>query len=314
MDSFAANAPEPKDEAPLRRVESHFNGHAGIPLFYRSWVPRAPVRSLAIVHGFGEHSGRYEHVATWFSRRGTAVYSFDLRGHGRSAGRRGHVESFADYLNDLDFFLGRVERESGSLPITLLGHSMGGLITTAYAVERNPSVQSLITSGAALALSSELSGFKITLARLFNKIAPRLSMNAGLDASAISSESEEVKRYVEDPLVHGLSTASHAAALIDQIERVRGRGAEVKIPMFVTHGALDRLCPPTGSMAFHQSLPGTIPGSSAPHAAFRMYERSCHEILNDVEREQVMADMLDWIECREKDVTALRNEEILNDG
>ncbi len=109
-----------------------------------------------------------------------------------------------------------------------------------------------------------------------------------------------VKRYVEDPLVHGLSTASHAAALIDQIERVRGRGAEVEIPMFVTHGALDRLCPPTGSMAFHQSLPGTIPGSSAPHAAFRMYERSYHEILNDVEREQVMTDMLDWIECREK--------------
>lgn len=293
------------ENARLRRVESHFVGHGGVPLFRRSWLPEAPVRALVLVHGFGEHSGRYEHVAAYFAAHDCAVFGFDLRGHGRSAGKRGHVDSFSDYLNDLEIFLAEVklqaEQMSRPLPITLLGHSMGGLIATAYAVERHPETQSLVTSGAALELSSELSGFKITLAKIFKKIAPRLSMNAGLDANLISSDADEVKRYIEDPLVHGLSTASHAVALIDQIERVRGRGAEVQVPVFMTHGSLDRLCPPDGSVAFHQSLPGALEGSPAPLAELRMYASSCHEILNDVEREQVMADMLEWILHREHD-------------
>lgn len=292
------------NEIPLRRTESHFKGHGGAPLHCRAWLPPDPVRVLVIVHGFGEHSGRYEHVGNWFAERGTAVHGFDLRGHGHSAGKRGHVEGFADYLNDLEIFLDHVGDQSGSLSTTLLGHSMGGLIATALAVERSPAVQSLITSGAALALSPELSGFKISMARLLNKIAPRLSMDAGLDAGAISSEVEEVKRYVEDPLVHGSSTTSHATALIDQIERVRGRGAEVEVPVFLTHGGLDRLCLPEGSVAFHQSLPGSLPASNAPRAELRMYPQSYHEILNDVERAQVLADMLDWIERCEKDATA----------
>lgn len=321
MDSFAAqdradstDAPARTSETSLRRTESHFAGHGGAPIFCRSWLPPSPVRALVIVHGFGEHSGRYEHVGAWFAERHTAVHGFDLRGHGRSAGRRGHVDGFSDYLNDLEIFLDHVRGESESLPVTLLGHSMGGLIATAMAVERSPAVQSVITSGAALSLSPELSGFKITLARLFKTIAPRLSMNAGLDVNAISSEPDEVKRYVDDPLVHGVSTASHATALIDQIERVRGRGGEVEVPVFLTHGALDRLCLPDGSVAFHQSIPGSFEHSSAPRAELRMYPRSYHEILNDVERETVMKDMLDWIESCETEAVEASDRENVDGG
>ncbi|MBW2294135.1 MAG: alpha/beta fold hydrolase, partial [Deltaproteobacteria bacterium] len=141
-------------------------------LFYRSWVPPEPVRAIALVHGFGEHSGRYEHLGAWFAERNTA-----------------------DYLNDLEKFLETVHESSGSLPVTLMGHSLGGLIVSAYAVERSPRVQSVVTSGAALELSSEISRFKISLARLLYKLAPHLRMKAGLDPHAICTDPDVVQRY-----------------------------------------------------------------------------------------------------------------------
>ena len=221
------------------------------------------------MHGFGEHSGRYEHLGAWFAERDTAVYAFDLRGHGRSGGRRGHVNGFADYLNDLEIFLETVHEASEGLPVTLLGHSLGGLIVTAYAVERSPRVNSVVTSGAALELSPDLSRTKIALARMIYKFAPRLSMKAGLEAEAICSDPDVVQRYIDDPLVHGTMTTSHAVAVINQIVRLQGAGARVEVPMFLAHGAADRLCLPSGSTAFHQSLPGSIDPSTAPRAELR---------------------------------------------
>lgn len=293
--------PAPGHWDAVRRVESRFHGHSGLALFRRSWLPREPLRAIALVHGFGEHSGRYEHLGAWFAERNTAVHGFDLRGHGRSAGRRGHVDGFADYLNDLEVFLGKVREASGSLPVTLVGHSLGGLIVTAYAVERSPGVQSVVTSGAALELSPDLSRLKISLARLIYKFAPRLGMNTGLDPHAICSDPEVVKRYIDDPLVHGISTTSHAVAMMDQIERLRGAGAQVEVPMFLAHGAADRLCLPSGSISFHQSLPGALDGSTAPHAELRIYPGNFHEIFNDVDQKTVFADVLDWIERCERD-------------
>jgi alpha-beta hydrolase superfamily lysophospholipase len=298
--SKQAEATEEQAER-VRRTESRFRGHSAISLFRRSWLPTEPVRAIALVHGFGEHSGRYDHVGAWFARRQTAVHSFDLRGHGRSTGNRGHIDGMSDYLNDLDIFLDRVTNESEGLPVTLIGHSLGGLIVTAFAVERSPRVQSVVTSGAALELSPDLSRTKIMLARLLYKVAPRLGVNTGLDPRAICSDPEVVRRYIDDPLVHGISTTSHAVAMIDQIDRLRGAGARVEVPMFLAHGEADTLCLPRGSMAFYHSLPGSLSGSSGPRAELRMYAGNFHEIFNDLDRETVFADVLDWIQRCEQD-------------
>ncbi|MCH7598753.1 MAG: alpha/beta hydrolase [Myxococcales bacterium] len=305
----SAGPPDPWRANAVRRIESRFRGHAGMPLFRRSWLPNKAIRGVILVHGLGEHSGRYDHMGAWFAQRDTAVHGFDLRGHGRSAGRRGHIDGIADYLNDLEIFLELVLEESGGLPVTLVGHSLGGLIVTTYAVERSPRVQSVVTSGAALELSSELSRGKILLARLLYKVAPRLGVNAGIDPRAICSDPDVVKRYIDDPLVHGISTTSHAVAIINQIERLRGAGARVEVPMFLAHGEADRLCLPSGSQAFYQTLPGSIEGSKAPRAELRIYPRNFHEIFNDVDRETVFADVLDWIQRCEKDAHAERGRE-----
>jgi len=299
-----AGPPAPRRSNNVRRIESRFLGHSRLALFYRSWVPPEPVRAIALVHGFGEHSGRYEHLGAWFAERNTAVHGFDLRGHGRSPGLRGHVDGFTDYLNDLEKFLETVHESSGSLPVTLMGHSLGGLIVSAYAVERSPRVQSVVTSGAALELSSEISRFKISLARLLYKLAPRLRMKAGLDPHAICTDPDVVQRYIDDPLVHGVTTTSHAVAMIDQVGRLRGASARVKLPMLLAHGEADRLCPLSGSVSFYENLPGSLDASAEPRAELRTYPDSGHEIFNDFDQETVFADVLGFIERCEKDAQA----------
>jgi len=277
----------------LRRVESRFRGHRNVSLFRRTWHPESPRRAIVVVHGFGEHSGRYETFAAWFANAGASVFSFDLRGHGRSGGPRGHVESMADFLNDLERFLEVVRDETDGLPISLVGHSMGGLIVAAFAVKRDPRVICIATSGALLA-SPALSPAKALLARLVRSVMPRLAFEAGIDPRAISTIPEEVERYREDPLVHGRSSVSLVVELLEAARSVAGAGQRVERPMLLMHGALDTLCLPEGSDAFYRSLPATE--RDVPVADLRIYSRSRHEIFNDVEREIVFADLLGWIE------------------
>ena len=139
------------------------------------------------------------------------------------------------------------------------------------------------------------------IAGIGNIYADEALFNAGIDPRAICSDPDVVRRYIDDPLVHGISTTSHAVAIINQIERLRGAGARVEVPMFLAHGEADRLCLPSGSQAFYQTLPGSIEGSKAPRAELRIYPRNFHEIFNDVDRETVFADVLDWIQRCEKD-------------
>jgi acylglycerol lipase len=285
-----------------RRIESRFRGHQNVSLFMRAWVPESPRRAIVVVHGVGEHSGRYEVFGDWFARSGAAVYSFDLRGHGRSGGPRGHADCFDDYLNDLEIFLQIVREAWADLPLCLVGHSMGGLVVAASAVDRNPDVTCIATSGAALMVSPAFSRTKVRLARFVRSFAPSLSFESGIDHKMLSSIDEVVEKYGRDELVHGRVSTSLAVALFDTIERVRLGGKKVARPMLLMHGALDRICPPEGSDAFYRSLAGAAKEAGAPRAELRIYSRSLHEIFLDVESEIVFSDLLHWIEQCEADL------------
>jgi alpha-beta hydrolase superfamily lysophospholipase len=250
---------------------------------------------VALVHGFGEHILRYDELGIWLARRDSAVFGFDQRGHGRSAGARGHVERFDQYLDDLAEFLDCVRAEAPGLPVHLVGHSRGGLVVSAFARERQPELSSVVTSGAALALSSELSRLKVILARALRLIAPRLAMDAGIDPAGLSTDPQVTIRYREDPNVHGRMTASHAVEMMNAIERTRAQGGRVQLPMLLMHGQDDPLCLPAGSEEFHASLPGASGGSDAPAAELRIYPGLRHEIFNEPEREKVYCDLLEWI-------------------
>jgi alpha-beta hydrolase superfamily lysophospholipase len=276
-------------EAVVRRTESHFRGFDGLGLFRRAWLPAEPRRILVVVHGYAEHSGRYEGFGSWFAAQGYAVHAYDHRGHGRSRGRRCHVGDFREYLDDLDGFLEIVREEHSESPMTLVGHSMGGLVTAAYLVDRRPAIESAITSGAGLALGPGIPRLRVAAARLLRRLLPRFRVGSGLDPNGLSRDPEVVKDYLEDPLVFRSMTASLAAELVSAVPRTAARAAEVAVPLLMLHGEDDPLCPADGSRAFFEGV--AIAGSN-----LRIYPELRHEIFNEPEHERVYLDILDWLE------------------
>ncbi|MCG8590008.1 MAG: lysophospholipase [Proteobacteria bacterium] len=278
----------------VRRVESHFAGVGGVSLFARRWEIDAPERCVLLVHGFGEHSGRYDPMAEWLAQRGAMVAAYDQRGHGRSGGRRQHVRHFDEYLDDLAHFAKDVAAGVSGLPCTLIGHSMGGTVAVAAARERRLPIRSLVTSGAALALSPDLSATKLRLARWLRRAWSTVHLDAGIDPKALSRDPQVVERYCSDPLVGRRMTAGLAAAFLDEIQRTAARAGELEVPVLVLHGGADRVCLPEGSERFHAGL--RTAGSE-----FIRYPELKHEIFNEPEREQVWGDVLAWLRARESE-------------
>jgi alpha-beta hydrolase superfamily lysophospholipase len=269
-------------------MESHLDGTGGLRLFRRAWLPASPEGVLLVVHGYAEHSGRYDHLGSWFAARGFAVHAYDHRGHGRSEGPRGHVGRFDEFLDDLERVLLQVQREHPGLPVVLVGHSMGGLIVAALVSERHPPIRAAVTSGAALALSQEFSRARVLAARALRAVLPRLPIPGGIDPDGLSRDPEVVRRYVEDPLVHRRMTSSFLSELIAALERTSSQAARVNVPMLLLHGEDDPLCPLEGSRAFHAGL------EAAP-SALRTYPKLRHEIFNEPEQGQLFQEVLDWI-------------------
>ena len=276
----------------VRRSTAYLPAADGARLFRRSWLPANPQRVLVAVHGFAEHSGRYDHVGAWFAARDFAVHSYDHRGHGRSDGERGHVDSFSQLLDDLESFLDLVRREHPELPLVLMGHSLGGLVVATLLVERKPDLLGAVVSAPPLELGPGVSKLRLRFARGARRFAPRLRLGAGIDSKDLTRDAKVASAYDDDPLVFKRATASFAAEALETISRTGGAGMHVQIPLLMLHGEADRLCPPRGSRAFHGQLRG------AGHR-LRVYPMLRHEILNEPEQEQVFEDVLGWVQERE---------------
>jgi alpha-beta hydrolase superfamily lysophospholipase len=283
----------------IRRTESHVAGVHGHTLFRRAWLPERPERVLLVVHGYAEHSGRYEPFGAWFAARGCAVHSYDHQGHGRSTGPRCHVRRFADLLDDLELVLGHVRSEHPERPVFLVGHSMGGLTVAAFAADRRPDVAGAVTSGAALAISEDMSRGRLWASRLLRWIVPRLAMPSGLDANGLSRDPDVVRAYLEDPLVFRTITMALAAELMSAIQRTGDRGGEVRVPMLLLHGEADPICPVDASRSFHAQL-------DVPESRLRTYPGLRHEVFNEPEHESVFEDLLEWVREREAALRATR--------
>jgi alpha-beta hydrolase superfamily lysophospholipase len=275
----------------LRRVEDGFEGCEGVRLFRRAWLPEAPSRAVLVVHGFAEHSGRYEALGAWLGERNCAVHAYDLRGHGRSEGRRGFVERFEHFLDDLDRMHAFVTAEHSELPLIVIGHSMGGLIVATWLRERHPDVAAGVLSGPGLALGDAMPHWQLYLARLVRPIAGGLSVPANLPLDGLCTDSEVIRRYEEDPLIFNRITLSLAVEMFAAAERSVEGGSDVRVPVLLLHGNDDPICDPEGSRRFHASL-------ADPASELRLYPGLRHEIFNEPEAERVYADALEWLEKR----------------
>ena len=272
----------------IRRTESHFAGARGQSLLRRTWAPPELRSVLVLTHGFAEHTGRYERLAAWLAERGCAVFAHDQQGHGRSDGARNYVRRFDDFLDDLEIALRDARAAHPGVPLFLLGHSMGGLVTAAFARERKPDVAGVALSAPALALGDGVSRARIAMARILRRVAPRLVVSRDLDPEALSRDAEVQRAYVDDPLVDTRMTASLAAELVDAVRRTAAGAADVMVPLLILHGEADPLCPVEGSRAF-------CAGATQAKARIITYPDLRHEIFNEPEQETVFGDLLEWV-------------------
>jgi len=188
----------------MKHTEFKLKTFDELSLFGQSWQPESkPKAVICLVHGLGEYSGRYTHVADALTLAGYAIFAFDLRGHGKSSGQRGHAPSYEALLNDVSLFFNEMDKNFPELPLFLYGHSLGGNLVLNYVIRRQPKIKGVIATDPWLRLAFEPPRFKVILAQITNYIWPSFSQKNGLDTKALSRDPEVVQAYENDPLVHG---------------------------------------------------------------------------------------------------------------
>jgi alpha-beta hydrolase superfamily lysophospholipase len=264
----------------------------GTDLFLRRWQADALPHqwTFIVVHGLGEHGGRYQQLAEWFTPLGATVYAMDQRGHGRSGGQRGHAPSMKVLLDDIEAVVERARDESGA-PLVMIGHSFGGLLAIAYALDRPTQLDRAVFSAPALLPKVRVPAWKQALARVLPKVAPRTSFTNEIDPDVLSHDPAIARTYTTDPLVHKQITAGLYASTIAQGEAFIARAPELRVPFLLLHGRDDQIVDPIGSQRF-------FAGATAPGRAFCLYPGLYHEIFNEVEHEKVFQDIESWLTQR----------------
>ena len=264
----------------------------GLRLHQQTWLGDAPKAAIVLVHGYAEHSGRYEHVAERFTQAGYDVYTFDLRGHGRSEGKpRVYVRSIDEHIGDVERFLTSVRERTGSLPLFLLSHSMGGAISARFLVEGDHGLKGAILSAPAVRRAG-LFGRPVEALFLFIAgLVPRWHFPKLNDAK-VSRDPEVVERYNNDLLIYrdGMPLGT-AAAIVRSARYVDKNAGKIKLPIFICHGTEDALVNFIASERFHDRV-------GSQEKTLKLYPGLYHEILNEPERDQVMQDMIDWLDAR----------------
>ena len=270
--------------------EATFGGAGGLKIFTRSWQPQGKTRGVVvIVPGFNSHSGQYLWVGEQFAAKHLAAYAIDLRGRGRSEGERFYVEKMEDYTDDVATLVRTAKSENPSLPVFVLGHSAGGVVSCTYALDHQSEIDGLICESFAYDLP--VPGFVLSLLKGFDHIAPHLHVYT-LKNENFSRDPQFVDFMNNDPLIKDESEPTQTAkVMIDAATRLHREFPLIKLPVLILHGTEDKATNPSGSHFFYDTA-GTT------DKTLKLYEGHYHDLLNDLDKETVMADINDWIAAR----------------
>ena len=250
----------------------------------RRWPVDDPRAAMLVVHGIGEHSGRYVHVGEYLADTGVDVRAYDNRGFGQSGGRRAHIDRFDLFLDDIEDQL--AERRSLGVPAVLMGHSLGGLMSAAYLVSDRPQPDLAVLSSPALA--AEVPRWQRVAAPVLGRFVPSLFIK-GAKMSGLLSRDEEVERaYHEDPLVILGATAGLGRAIFETMDQTMAQIDRIRVPTYVLHGEEDQLVPQAAS----------LPLRDLPLVTYRSWPGLRHECMNEPERFEVLAEIRAWLDER----------------
>ena len=269
--------------------DGFFEGHDGLKLYYETWTTKPSKGVIVVSHGFAEHSGRYVHFAEYFLKHGYSVYVPNHRGHGKSEGERAFVNKFDDFVSDLKLFIEQVKQWENVDKVFLVGHSMGGAIALRYALKYPDDLKTVITSGAGLILTANVSGFLRMMAKFLSKIVPKMKIESKIDPNILTHDKEIAQKYANDPLVFKFTTVRLGAEMFSAGDDTLKQAHKLKVPILILHGGEDMLVSPRGSQIFFEKVP-------IEDKKLIIYPGLYHEIFNEIEREKVLKDVLDWVE------------------
>lgn len=253
---------------------------------------------LAIVHGLGEHSGRYCQIVKGLTAAGYAVFGFDNQGHGKSEGQRGHINRWQDYRDNTQAFLSLIRQQEPTAPLFLMGHSLGGLIVLDYVLRSSDSaafqalnLQGMIVSAPPFQPTSGTANRRLkVLARLFSGLLPRYSLSMELSQGGLSRDPSVADQAVEDPLTHSSVTLRWGSETLSTLGWVKDHIDQLSLPLLLTHGEDDPIISPAGSKMIFQQV-------NSPDKTLKIYPGSYHEPHNDLDADTVVFDLLRWMEA-----------------
>jgi len=271
----------------MKHSEWEWQSPDRVGLYRQSWAPAGEAKAvIALVHGFGEHSGRYRHVAEALTAEGYALVAGDHRGHGRSQGLRGHTPTYDHLMDDIGGLLADAAQRFPDRPRFIYGHSMGANLTLNYVLRRRPQLAGVVATGPWLRLAFEPPKWKVAIGRAMNTIYPALLQDTGQDLEGLSRDAAVGQAYAADPLVHSkmsarMFTSLHAAGLW-----ALERAAEFPLPLLLMHGGADPITSATASREF---------AAQVPQCTFKAWDGFYHEIHNEPEQQQVFAAITTWL-------------------
>jgi acylglycerol lipase len=272
-------------------TEGELGGAEGVELYWQAWLPDADPRAIVVIaHGASEHSSRYAHVADRLVTAGYAVYALDHRGHGRSEGKRAQLDRLDHVVADLRAFVDLVAGRHPDVPVYLLGHSMGGAISIAYAVRHQDTLAGLVLTDP-VADPHAANAVTRGVSRVISAIAPDLGVYS-VDASLVSRDPAVVRDYEQDPLVyHGKLPARTVAELTGEVQRFPEEVPGLRLPLLVMHGSADQIAPEAGSRMVHER-------AGSEDKTLEIWDGLYHEILNEPEQKRVIQRIVDWLDER----------------
>ena len=277
----------------MKCFEDRWEDKDGTTFFIQGWEPEngTPRALIVLVHGLGEHTARYAHVGKALTDAGYALVGFDLRGHGKSGGARGHAPSLDAYMQDIRQFFQLMEKRHPDIPHFLYGHSLGGLLVLAYAIQHGAHLKGIIATGPGLRSSLQEQKAKIAMVRLLGSLFPTMTVQSGLDAATISRDAAVVEAYKNDPLVHYSTSLGFGNAGLNAIELCFARAKEFPVPLLIIHGKADRIAYASGSEEFVKLV-----RAAGQDVTLKLWDDLYHEVHNEPEKEEVFKYMIAWLD------------------
>jgi lysophospholipase len=272
--------------------EDYFTNPAGEIFRFRENIPDNAKATILCVHGYAEHIGRYKHVEQFFTDNGFSFHIMENRGHGMSVGKRGHIDEFDEFIEDLNVFRRMVDAGLGGRPLFGLGHSNGSLILARYSLKYGVGIRGLVLSGIPIRTSAKINPIKLKTGMFLANFFPKLTLpSKELDPQTICHDRKIVEDYIADPLVHKVMSIGFAKQFFWAMQDLFDRAGEFKTPVLFQHGGDDRACDPAAAREFHDKI-------ASADKRIIIYDGLYHEIYNEPQKQEILGTALKWMEDR----------------